>query len=145
MPARNNAASIGGSKRRNREAEPLGGSASLEATDQKRSPYRPVSASREPVCGAIGSVTSGVRVSAGESTIDHGETMQSQLSPLLTPGAPGPDTDGHVTAFFDVERLPSSPVDEKSSTEWMSRVVVNYWESEGAGRSGSMECYQVLY
>ena len=116
MPARNNAASIGCSKRRNREAEPLGASASLEATDQKRSPYRPVSASREPVSGAIGSVTSGVRVCTGKSMMKHGETKQSQQSPLLTPGAPGANTDGHVTAFFNIDRLPSSPGDEKSST-----------------------------
>ena len=116
MPARNNAASIGGSKRRNREAEPLGASASLEATDQKRSPYRPVSASREPVSGAIGSVTSGVRVCTGKSMMKHGETKQSQQSPLLTPGAPGANTDGHNTAFFNIDRLPSSPGDEKSST-----------------------------
>ena len=116
MPARNNAASIGGSKRRNREAEPLGASASLEATDQKRSPYRPVSASREPVSGAIGSVTSGVRVCTGKSMMKHGETKQSQQSPLLTPGAHGANTDGYVTAFFNIDRLPSSPGDEKSST-----------------------------
>ena len=116
MPARNNAASIGCSKRRNRETEPLGASASLEATDQKRSPYRPVSASREPVSGAIGSVTSGVRVCTGKSMMKHGETKQSQQSPLLTPGAPGANTDGHVTAFFNIDRLPSSPGDEKSST-----------------------------
>ena len=99
MPARNNAASIGCSKRRNREAEPLGASASLEATDQKRSPYRPVSASREPVSGAIGSVTSGVRVCTGKSMMKHGETKQSQQSPLLTPGAPGANTDGPSPPF----------------------------------------------
>ena len=48
--------------------------------------------------------------------MNHGETMQSQQSPLLTPGAPGANTDGHVTAFFNIDRLPSSPGDEKSST-----------------------------
>ena len=46
----------------------------------------------------------------------HGETKQSQQSPLLTPGAPGANTDGYVTAFFNIDRLPSSPGDEKSST-----------------------------
>ena len=46
----------------------------------------------------------------------HGETKQSQQSPLLTPGAPGANTDGQVTAFFNIDRLPSSPGDEKSST-----------------------------
>ena len=46
----------------------------------------------------------------------HGETKQSQQSPLLTPGAHGANTDGHVTAFFNIDRLPSSPGDEKSST-----------------------------
>ena len=125
MPARNNAASIGCSKRRNRETEPLGASASLEATDQKRSPYRPVSASREPVSGAIGSVTSGVRVCTGKSMMKHGETKQSQQSPLLTPGAHGANTDGYVTAFFNIDRLPSSPGDEKSSTRdlYLSRKI----------------------
>lgn len=46
----------------------------------------------------------------------HGETKQSQQSPLLTPGAHGANTDGHVTAFFNIDRLPSSPGDETSST-----------------------------
>ena len=48
--------------------------------------------------------------------MNHGETMQSPKSPGPDTGGSKADTDGHETAFITVDRLPSSPVDEASST-----------------------------
>ena len=76
----------------------------------------PCECSREPVRGAFSSVTFGVFVRPGKSTIDRDGTMQPGLTPGLTQGVPGAPDGEHETAFSTVDKLASSPVDEPCST-----------------------------
>ena len=76
----------------------------------------PCECSREPARVLFLSVTFGVRVRPGKSTIGHGGTMQPDTATRLTQGVPGAPGVGHATAFFLVEEHDSSLGDERAST-----------------------------
>ena len=84
------------------------------------------------------SVTSGVLVRPGKSTIDHSGTMQSDTTPGLTQGVPGAPDVGHETAFFLIEKHDSSLGDEPAST---NKVTKNNRRSAILGGTRQVEQY----
>ena len=85
----------------------------------------PCECSREPARVLFVSVTFGVRVRPGKSTIGHGGTMQPDTATRLTQGVPGAPGVGHATAFFLVEEHDSSLGDERASTASPARFLTS--------------------